>query len=276
MAAQEEEAIRGKEQGSETGGLSDASAHASLLPPKLNLKRLESIQRLLQYGAVLTLLVFVVLIIGSYFQLRGTIRKIAENERKIAEDERKLADSNQQLTQQTETLVKQRDELEKSEKMLAEQKFELEKLDEEIKEKQKLIASFQEAARSVAEKNPGQGEQLKQAFENKISQNFSGRQIPPRIYIQIAGEDQRARATDIARQLQNKGYLMPGIENVRNKSPKVSELRACSSDDVARTDVGAITDALESLSVTLGEPKFLTNCGKARPRHYELWFGQNF
>lgn len=257
--AQEEEAGRGKELDGETHKLSHTTTvQTSSLPPKLNFKRLESIQRLLQYGAALTLVVFLVLIVFSYFEWRGTIDEIKTNEQKIEEQKKILADKLAELKQSNENLAKQQEELDRQREDLKKNEEIIKKQNEEVSEKQKLIDGF------------------KEVLKNKSVQNGGDKQTPPLIYVHIAREDQRARAAEIVRQLKSKGYLVPGIENVNKKAPEASQLRACSSNDVAKNDVIEITKALASLSAASVEPKYLTNCGISRPRHYEIWFGANF
>jgi flagellar motility protein MotE (MotC chaperone) len=263
--AQEEEAIRAKEQDDETSELYHNSVQTSSLPPKLNFRRLESIQRLLQYGAALTLLVFLGLIVFSYFEWRETVEEIKTNSQKIEEQNETLLrkqaaldqsqidlnQSNENLARQQEELTRQREEVKMNEETIKKQK-------EEVIEQQKLI------------------EGLKGVLETKILQNGSDKQIPPLIYVHIAREDQRGRAADIVRQLKNKGYIMPGIENVHSKAPPtISELRRCGEGDVAQNDLKEITKALESLSVPVTQ-KLLTKCGNVRARLYELWFADNF
>lgn len=261
----QEEAIRGKEQDDETSGLSQTSVQTSALPPTLNFKRLESIQRLLQYGAAITLLVFLVLIVISSYVLDGTIKEIGTNGERIKEQNEVLANketaleqSQIHLNQSNKKLAEQQKELDGQQEKVKKNEEIIKKQDEEINEKQKLIDGLKDVV-------------------NKSSQN-GDKQITPLIYVHIAREDQRGRAAEIVKQLKNKGYIVPGIENVQDKAPKkISELRTCDSTDAAKADISDITKALKSLSVALKPPEYLTkDCDNARARLYELWFENDF
>jgi septal ring factor EnvC (AmiA/AmiB activator) len=215
--------------GEKQNAAAGASTPAPAAPPtfKLNLRRLESIQRLLQYGAALVLLVFLALIAYSAFQLRAINKDIDERQK---------------------LLKNANDDLEKKRK-------EIDELEGQIKlRNQALIAIDQGKA--------GTG------------QNTGTPQIPARIYIQIAREDQRQRAVDVARQLQARGYIVPDIENTGDNSPNDSQLRYYENNFVQK-DIDDLTHFLDSIRIPLKPRPPLKNAN-ARPRHYELWFGKNF
>ncbi len=153
---------------------------ATEAPATLNLRSLERIQRLLQYAALLVLLVFVVLIVLSYFQLRGIKREIGEQQAKIQQ-----------------------------------QKQEIEQNEKAIENGRNLISALQQTTLAYTEANPTEGARTRETIEKSIGEVSDIRQLPPRIYIQIAREDQRRRAAAVARALQAAGYIVPGIENVR-------------------------------------------------------------
>lgn len=216
-------------------------------PPKLNLRRLESIQRLLQYGAAAVLLVFLALIAFSAYKLIQINKQIDAKQAELA-----------QLTQ---TIEKQKQELVQSNEKIERQDVTLETL---INPNQPL--------------NTEQAEQVKQTVEEKISQqnNNNAALIPPRIYIQIGREDQRKRAGEIARRLHAAGYLAPGVENVHEKAPPTSQLRYYQMDEVAQTDIRNLLEFFRSIGVHLDKPVQVRNSGGVRPRHYEIWFGDDF
>jgi hypothetical protein len=93
--------------------------------------------------------------------------------------------------------------------------------------------------------------------------------------VQIAREDQRKRAAQVARQLQASGYIVPGIENVRGKAPISSQLRYCVEDNLVEDDLAGITKVLESIKISATKYR-VPNCGNVRARHYEIWFGEEF
>ena len=216
--------------------------------PKLNLRKLESIQRLLQYGAVLVLLVFIALIVFSWFQLRGINRDIASKK-----EELRSADA---------TIAQQNKEIEKNLGIINSQK--------------ELIGGLTESTRAISENNPAQGNLIKETIENSIGQDTNIAEIPPRIYIQIAREDQRKAAGEMARQLQARGFVVPGIENIQGKAsvPSVTQLRYYQTG-ASQDDVNKISEYIRSINIKLDVPGPLRS-GKARPRHYELWFSNDF
>jgi septal ring factor EnvC (AmiA/AmiB activator) len=209
-------------------------------PSTLNLRSLERIQRLLQYAALLVLLVFVGLIVLSYFQLRAIKREIGEQQAKIQQ---------------------QKQEIEENEKTLENRK--------------KLISGLQANTLACTEANPSEGANIRETVEKSIAEVSDAKQLPPRIYIQIAREDQRRRAAAVARALQAAGYIVPGIENVRGKAPTNTQLRYCGADNWLQADLDGIVNALERISVPVTRQR-LANCGNVRPRHYEIWFGESY
>ena len=213
---------------------------SSELPVRLNLRRLEYIQRLLQYGAAAVFLVFLGLITFSYFQWRKIERQIAE---------------------QRETLKEQQEEIKQNQ--------------EKIESQKAVLDGFANVIRESPGKTAAQEEEKKRTIELSIPQNVNARQVPPRVYFQIAREDQRRRAAQVARQLQANGYIVPGIENVGRKAYGPTELRYCSSDDTVKQDIESITNLLVKLSIKI-KPQLIRNCGNVRPRHYEVWFGDDF
>jgi septal ring factor EnvC (AmiA/AmiB activator) len=209
-------------------------------PAPLNLRRLERIQSFLQYAAVLVLLVFVGLIVVSYFQLRRIRREIA--------------------AQQT---------------LLDKRKLEIKELEASLENRRKVISGLQETTLALTEDNPKEGARAREAVERSIAQISDVEQLPARIYMQIAREDQRRRAAAIARALQAEGYIVPGIENVRDKAPDNSQLRYCGDGKNLPEDLDSIIKALERISVSVTRQP-LARCGNVRPRHYEIWLGENY
>jgi hypothetical protein len=122
-----------------------------------------------------------------------------------------------------------------------------------------------------------QANQVQQLVETNIEQSVGEKKIAARVYIQIGDEDQRARASEVVRLLQKRGYIVPGIENVGSKAriPNRSELRYYQTDSVGEADVNDIVIALREIGIAVQTPPAITS-GNVRPRHYELWFGKDF
>ena len=224
----------------------DRIASPTSSPATLNLRRLERIQRFLQYASFLVLLVFVALIVLSYFQLRRVKREIAE---------------------QQALIQKQKDEIKNNEATLANQK--------KLSEAQSAVISvLQRPTLAATEANPAEGARTREAVEDSLPKVNDVRQLPARIYMQIAREDQRRRAAAIARRLQAAGFIVPGIENVREKAPTNSQLRYCDGVNYLQEDLDDITNALARISVSVTRQR-LSRCGNVRPRHYEIWLGES-
>jgi hypothetical protein len=209
-------------------------------PVKLNLRKLENIQRLFQYGAVLVFLVFLGLITFSYFQWRKIERQIA---------------GQRETLKQQEQLMKQNQE-----------KIEAQSL---------VLAALAKANADAPAKTTAQQEEKQQRIELSIPKDINARLVPARVYFQIQREDQRRHASEVARQLQDNGYLVPGIENVGQKASGPTQLRFCASDEAARQDLDQITNLLLKLSIRVKQQS-ISKCGNIRPRHYEVWFGDDF
>lgn len=252
------------------------AAHTEV--PKLNLRRLETIQRLLQYGAVLVLLVFLGLIVLSWFQLRGIKDEIATADASLSQ-------------KKSEILQLKKD---------------AEKLKGENSGLQKVNGALTVVTRSIGEQSPEQAEKVKQAIEESIAPTNDvptnvPTQVPPRIYLQIGREDQRKHAGEVARKLQAEGYTVPGLahvpglervpglehlpglgqrtrqvaENARLSSPRFSQIRYYQSNEVSQKDVNDIVRILQGMGVELKQVQ-LPFSKAVRARHYEIWFGEDF
>ncbi len=217
----------------------ESDAHAPLVH-KLNLRRLEKIQRILQYGALLVLLVFIALIVVSALKLRAINREIDSKQ--------------QELTEASATLEQRRREIAR-----------LEEITTRLNE---TVTAIVDPTTRLA---PEQAEHVEQTIEERVSDNV--KQTPARVYIQIAREEQRQRAAEIVHKLQAEGFIVPGIENVGNKSPSTSELRYFQGKSVAQ-DIEEIRAVFRATGIKL-DAKQLTS-SSAHPRHYEIWFGDDF
>ncbi len=71
-------------------------------------------------------------------------------------------------------------------------------------------------------------EQLKGALEAspQVTSN-----LPPRVYVQIANEDQRTIAELVSSKPRSAGYIVAGIEEVGKKAPKRTDVRYFRPDD---------------------------------------------
>jgi len=216
--------------------------------PTLNLRRLETFQRLLQYGAFLVLLVFLGLIALSWFQLRRINNEIAAAD----------ADLNQK-----------RLEIDKL-------RIDADKLRAENGGLQKVNGALTDVTRSIGGESPEQAEKIKQVVEESIGSSATDlTQIPARIYMHIGNAEQRRFAAAIANRLQAQGYIVPGIENVHEKAPLESDIRYYASDAATMKDVQDIQANCLRWGLKLTVPRNPVSSHSVRPRHYEIWFGKN-
>ena len=232
---------------------------------KLNLRRLESIERILRYAAGAVLLVFFGLIAAAWVQLRGLNADIAAK-------------------------TKERDDVTRD---LDRKRAELASVKGELLAQQKVsgvlskysgayIAEHPEAADAVQrEVEQGIEQAVEQTSALEPAQGGGGRavavRLPPRVYIQIVREDQRRRASEVAAKLRAAGYIVPGIENVERKvrRPQASTLlKYFHDDDVARADVADLGQLLGGFGVRAAATPAVDDT--VRPRQYEVWFGADF
>jgi hypothetical protein len=216
-------------------------------PHRLDLGKLELVRRWSQYAAVLVLVVFVVLFVAGSIQLNNLYARISRGK---------------------ETLDRQADQIKANDLKIKSQEEKINIRDTTIQ------ALLDPNAKPLDAK---QADQVKQIVESNIDQSGGEKRIAARIYIQIGDEDQRARATEVVRLLQKRGYIVPGIENVGSKAkiPARSQLRYYQTDSVAEADIKDIVSTLRGIGIDIQTPAPITS-SNVRSRHYELWFGKDF
>lgn len=214
------------------------------------LDRLQSTARLLAIGV---LLVFVALIGYSGYRLRGIQKQIEAS---------------------TATLDEQRIKLRKQEEALAEGRRRKAELEGEIAEVEQRLAAMRELSSRIAQENPAL---VRRAAEEAIVANPATAASLPRVFPQIRREAQRAGAREIARKLETAGFLVPGIENVGDKSPRRSQVRYFRQNEEGRKDVRELVDLLRQAGVT-AEATFVEGYEESiqARRQYEIWFGDDF
>lgn len=226
---------------------------------KLNLGRLERLQRLLQIGAALVLLVFVALIALAWMQLRDINAK-TEKARQLFEQ-------------------KQKD--------LAAVTAELEQKQKALNAVQSVNTVLSGVADAYKEEHPERAELVTNAVRNAVEasitqstgqggqQTQGTAQVPPRVYIHVMNAGQSGRAREVARKLQAQGFLVPGVDNMERKGIRLSQsdVRFNPSDEMAAADTASIRDVLGGFGVKLREVKLTEN---TRPRQYEVWLGTDF
>lgn len=100
----------------------------------------------------------------------------------------------------------------------------------------------------------------------------------PRIYIHIQDHSQRGMAKRVAEQLQEQGYVVPGIETIHpDKSPTATQFRYFRLDELEFQDVDRIVRALRGMDIAVKNvyvPGY-EDTWRMEPRHYEIWFGSD-
>lgn len=223
---------------------------------KLNLRRLERLQRLLQYGAALVLAVFVALIALAWTELRDLNKKRDEARQAWETAKGKLDAVNQELEQQQQALTAAL----KARTVLKE--FADEKTQGNPEEARMLSMKLREAVESGIPAAAAQGGQQSQ--------------VVPRVYIHIMRAGQKARAAQLASRLEAKGFIVPPVENMEGRGIRmsVSLVKSKPGEAEAAADTAAIRAALGDFGVSPRHNENLPNT--VRTRQYELWLGDDF
>ena len=97
-------------------------------------------------------------------------------------------------------------------------------------------------------------------------------QLPPRIYLQIFEEEDRAGAQKMQDLLRKEGRLVPGIENVSSKIKPVKGTFVRYFNDSDAATAGRIRETL----MRNGFPQAIMQKSplKANPGNIEVWFGE--
>lgn len=100
--------------------------------------------------------------------------------------------------------------------------------------------------------------------------------LPPRVYIQIANEQQRAAAQTLVAKLNLNKFVTPGIENVSGKasSPDQTQVRYYKDED--KPEAQKLIGILKTLNsgLPIKDTPIKINSTGTRPRHYEIWFAK--
>ncbi len=214
-------------------------------PPKLNLRKLESLQRVLRYAAAVVLAVFVGLIAYSGYKLRQINQQIADKQARLAGLD---------------------EALKKKEAEVAE-------LDKKNEALDTTVEALIDPERPLSDE---QAAEVQKTVEENIGDIPSARQIPPRVYIQFARADQKRGVSVVARRLQAEGFLTPGVSQASGRAARVTQLRYYRDDEVTRADLRKLLEVFRGIGVKLGNPVLVKDASGARPRHYDLAFGDDF
>ena len=228
-------------------GSSSVQSETSFEPARLNLRKMETIQRFFKYGAGLIFLVFLGLIVVSFLKLQNINKKIHAGEQMLRDQEDSIRQNRAKIDSQNNV----------------------------INASLTKIGEMFQVIDTLTRTNPSVGKELRDKIEDNVSEHGDQKLILPRIYLHISREDQRSHAAAVSKQLQANGFIVPGIEKVR-PIPR-SDLRYFESTSITQDDIKKITDILQNISkVSVISFHFKNHPGKIRPRHYEIWFGEDF
>jgi hypothetical protein len=95
--------------------------------------------------------------------------------------------------------------------------------------------------------------------------------IPARVFVHIASEVQLAKVKDIVLALQDRGFVVPGVENVSGKAelPKNTNVRYFNAEDKPAAE--AIAELLREKGVAGAYASNVTRY-KVKPGSLEVWF----
>jgi hypothetical protein len=114
--------------------------------------------------------------------------------------------------------------------------------------------------------------------QNKtLAETPSTATLQPRVYFQLASNNQRARAEKIAVALRNNGFIVPAFEVV-GTSPSTNQLRYYKTTEETEQDKNKRELALAKVREADGQSwqlRQLPSSSAVRPDHFELWFADD-
>ena len=144
------------------------------------------------------------------------------------------------------------------------------------KEQAEAIIAYADKARVDAIQEPEATTQAALPVQTAAATVLDKAVLPARVYIQIAGEEDRTRAETARTALRKAGLVVPGIEVVPvNSVPAVSDFRYCES----KVDTGILERVALAVNATVvPSPKMVVLparlCGNVRQNHFELWLAR--
>jgi hypothetical protein len=126
-------------------------------------------------------------------------------------------------------------------------------------------------ASAVAEAEPEQSP-LRQVATEVATEARARIELRPRIYIHVTGDKEREAARRIAQLLEIEQFVVPGIERVGAKSPKVSQVRYFKKSE--QPEAERISNILKKAGYEV-QPAYIAgyeDSNAIRPMHFELWF----
>lgn len=250
-----------------------------ILKGKIDPAKLDKMIDLFKYAIVSVAIATVTLIISDLFKEREQDIKELEYFDRYVEDVKKV-DGIEQRFQLSKylSIVAPSGEMKKSWSNYHETtKAEYEEYLKLKKEKAKL-----DTIANPTKEQQLQKEQLNEKIEKKEAPLVSSSPtITPRVYIQIADEEQRPIAASLQSALRNENFSAPGIENVGRRPnvliPAATEVRYYREEEMDQA-LRLIT-ILKNMNLGLkvnDAPQKVPGTGRGtRPGHYEVWFSRS-
>lgn len=177
----------------------------------------------------------------------------------------------------TQTLKAKREELEKVEVDLRTKKEEAEQKKKQLEEVTKKLDDTRNALDYAAVQLGESNYSLaRQALVRTIESNPDTGDIVPRIYIHIRSESQKRKTRQIAENLKEKGYDVPGIEIMVDKGPRNTQVRYFRNSE--ENEAAEFVDILKELGVKDVKIQYIKGyeiSPVVRRRNYEIWFGHS-
>lgn len=144
---------------------------------------------------------------------------------------------------------------------------------------------FYDSLKELAEIQSSNSEQRVASFiveaaekNNVLAESQPSAKIAPRVYFQLASDNQRPRADKLAAALRSIRFTVPAYEIVGRRAPNSGQLRwyrPANDADLAST-TGNRDNAIQKIREVDG-PSWtvveLRSSSAVRPNHFELWFG---
>jgi uncharacterized membrane-anchored protein YhcB (DUF1043 family) len=207
---------------------------------------LERVEKRARAARIISILLTVIPVVMGLAFLYITIRQVEKARSELAQTQQQIADANVELD-------KTRQEIEEKKK--------------EIAERDKQVEVYGEVVRDITKDLPATD-----VDKRILKPNSTTAQLPPRIYVQIRDESQRGKTKEIVKKLEERGFLVPGIERVARGagSTEVKFFKQAEKDEAEK-----ITAVLHELGIRDARAVYVRgfeNSTAIRPRHYEIWF----
>jgi hypothetical protein len=159
-----------------------------------------------------------------------------------------------------------RRELFRTQREIADRRQELERVQRDLNQKKKELDFLGKAIWNAGPQS------AMQAIGKAVDAEPALAQVAGRIYLHIRDENQRPKAREIGQKLRSQGYIVPGIERVR-QGPPSSQVRYFKRADAE--EGRRLAEALRKAGLE-AEAEYVPGHEDSkilRARHFEVWLG---